>query len=226
MTTRTPRRREDDLFIASPAHERTPASVREQVDPEQTPESLEAYRRCTLWHDATQAVPGAGSTHATLMLVGEQPGDQEDQASRPFVGPAGALLDTVLAEAGIERKAVYVTNAVKHFKWELRGKRRLHKTPAQREVEACSYWLERELAKVRPKVVVALGATALQAVLRDPKARLAAHRDRVTHIGDLTVVATWHPSYVLRAPSAQARKTALAQMIAALLRAHALTGQS
>ncbi|WP_322034137.1 UdgX family uracil-DNA binding protein [Paraburkholderia sp. J76] len=195
-----------------------------QADPQQEPESLNACRRCTLWRDATHAVPGAGSARAALMLVGEQPGDSEDRAGLPFVGPAGALLDAVLAEAGVQRKDVYVTNAVKHFKWELRGKRRLHKTPAQREVEACAYWLEGELAQVRPKVVVALGATALRALLHDPTARLKVQMEQKqpARVGDFLVVATWHPSYVLRAPSAEAREAARAHMVTALRRAHAL----
>lgn len=167
-------------------------------------------------------MPGAGSAHAALMLVGEQPGDSEDRSGLPFVGPAGALLDTILAEAGIERKNVYVTNAVKHFKWELRGKRRLHKTPAQREVEACAYWLEREVARVQPKVVVALGATALRAVLHDPHATLKAHMAQPATVEGVTVVATWHPSYVLRARGEAARDEARAQLTAALREARAL----
>ncbi|MEX3924952.1 UdgX family uracil-DNA binding protein [Paraburkholderia sp. BR10936] len=220
MTSRTPHGHRD-RDESHPARR----TVTTQADPHQEPDSLEACRRCTLWKDATHGVPGAGNARATLMLVGEQPGDSEDRAGLPFVGPAGALLDTALEEAGIERKAVYVTNAVKHFKWELRGKRRLHKTPAQREVEACAYWLERELAQIRPKVVVALGATALRAILRDPNARLKAYMEHAGRIGDLVIVATWHPSYALRAPNVEARDKARAQIVEALRLADALAGK-
>jgi len=206
----------------TPKRSPRPVSAGADVDPQQQPESLDACRRCALWRDATQAVPGAGDVPATLMLVGEQPGDSEDRAGLPFVGPAGRLLDSALAEAGIDRETVYVTNAVKHFKWELRGKRRLHRTPAQREVEACAYWLEREVANVQPKVIVALGATALRAVLGDPHARLNAWMDRTAKAGARTVIATWHPSYVLRAPDPAARDEARAHIVEALRRAHAL----
>ncbi|HET9471019.1 MAG TPA: UdgX family uracil-DNA binding protein, partial [Usitatibacter sp.] len=113
-------------------------------------------RDCPLWEHATQTVFGEGSPKARLMLVGEQPGDSEDRAGHPFVGPAGRILDQALRDAGIDRAATYVTNAVKHFKWEPRGKRRLHKTPAQREIDACRQWLEREIATVRPALVVCL----------------------------------------------------------------------
>jgi len=187
-----------------------------EVDPDQQPQTLDACRRCALWRDATQAVPGAGASRATIMLVGEQPGDREDIEGKPFVGPAGALLDAALQEAGIHRPDVYVTNAVKHFKWTLRGKRRLHRTPAQREVEACSYWLERELAKVHATVIVALGATALRAVRDEPAARLQDYFGRATDARGRQVVATWHPSYVLRAPDPDARERARADLIAAL----------
>src|SRR3982750_2881875 len=122
-------------------------------------------RDCPLWANATQTVFGAGDPHASVMLVGEQPGDEEDRKGLPFVGPAGRLLDRALEAAGVEREHLYVTNAVKHFKWEPRGKRRLHKTPAQREVDACHQWLEREIETVKPQVIVALGSTAAKAVI-------------------------------------------------------------
>ena len=138
-----------------------------ETDPTQRPGTLDECRRCPLWHDATQGVGGVGPAHAAIMMVGEQPGDSEDREGRPFVGPAGRLLDDALREAGVTRGTVFVTNAVKHFKWEPRGKRRMHKTPAQREVDACRYWLERELTRVSPRVVVALGSTALKALLQD-----------------------------------------------------------
>src|SRR5438477_10500328 len=122
-------------------------------------------RACPLWQRATQAVPGEGAAHAKVMLVGEQPGDQEDRAGHPFVGPAGRLLDAALEQAGVARREVFITNAVKHFSWFPRGKRRMHKTPAQSEVAACLDWLEAEIKLVRPKVVVCLGATGAKALL-------------------------------------------------------------
>src|SRR5712664_1129728 len=128
-------------------------------------EEARACQDCPLWANATQTVFGAGDPHARVMLVGEQPGDEEDKKGLPFVGPAGRLLDRALEAAGIDRQHLYVTNAVKHFKWELRGKRRLHKTPAQREIDACRQWLEGEIAAVRPCVIGCLGATAARAVL-------------------------------------------------------------
>jgi len=155
-------------------------------------------RDCPLWAHATQTVFGEGAAHAPLMLVGEQPGDAEDRDGHPFVGPAGRILDQALEDAGIDRKTVYVTNAVKHFKWEPRGKRRLHKTPAQREIDACHQWLEGEMAAVKPALIVALGATAAKALL-GPKFRITQSRGKVVRAEGLpAVVATFHPSYVLR----------------------------
>lgn len=177
---------------------------------------LEQCRRCDLWRHATQAVGGAGPAHAPMMVVGEQPGDQEDLAGLPFVGPAGRLLDALFLAAGVDRAAVYVTNAVKHFKWEPRGKRRLHKTPAQQEVDACRYWLDAELARVRPRVVVALGSTALKAVTGNPHATLRqAMGQPVRHQGRW-IVAVYHPSFALRVPGEQAKRDARAQMVAGL----------
>ncbi|NTZ08669.1 UdgX family uracil-DNA binding protein [Burkholderia metallica] len=180
------------------------------------PRTLDACRRCALWEHATQPVPGTGPVDATIMLVGEQPGDQEDRAGLPFVGAAGRMLDRALDEAGIERTHVYLTNAVKHFKWEPRGKRRLHKTPAQREVAACRYWLERELEAVQPSVVVALGATALRAVLQDDDATLERTRAPVRTADGRLVVATYHPSYVLRTRGADSREHAYRTLVDAL----------
>src|SRR5207244_11312429 len=124
-----------------------------------------ARTHCPLYRHATQTVFGEGTTRAKIMLVGEQPGDQEDRAGAPFVGPAGKLLDQALEEAGIDRKLVYVTNAVKHFKWKARGKRRIHDKPSWSEIAACRPWLDRELAAVKPRVLVLLGASAAQALL-------------------------------------------------------------
>ncbi|KQW89136.1 DNA polymerase [Massilia sp. Root418] len=189
----------------------------EKAQPErQQPHTLDECRRCELWEHATQAVPGEGAKKARIMLVGEQPGDQEDLQGHPFVGPAGTLLDRALAQAGIERSKVYVTNAVKHFKWEPRGKRRLHKTPAQKEILACHYWLEGELEHVAPQVVVALGSTALKAVLEDSHAALKDYMDQPVQHAGRWVVATYHPAYVLRVPGADEKARALAAMVAAL----------
>lgn len=155
-------------------------------------------RNCPLWANATQTVFGEGSPRARLMFVGEQPGDVEDRQGHPFVGPAGRILDQGLAEAGIDRKRVYVTNAVKHFKWEPRGKRRMHKTPAQREIEACYQWLEGEVQAVQPRLIVALGATAAKALL-GPRLRITQSRGQLlVREGLPDVLATYHPSFLLR----------------------------
>jgi uracil-DNA glycosylase family protein len=157
------------------------------------------------------------------MLIGEQPGDQEDKEGRPFVGPAGKLLDTALLEAGIERKKVYVTNAVKHFKWEPRGKRRIHKKPNAVEIAACRPWLDAEIAAVRPKIIVCLGATAAQALL-GRKFRVTEQRGEFlkSQLAPF-VMATVHPSSILRAPDEQARRDAMKHFIADLKKiAHVL----
>ncbi|MDB5854084.1 MAG: uracil-DNA glycosylase [Herminiimonas sp.] len=187
-------------------------------------ESLDTCRRCELWRDATQAVGGEGPRHAPIMLVGEQPGDAEDLAGHPFVGPAGKLLDQALKQAGIARDKVYVTNAVKHFKWEPRGKRRIHKTPAQREIVACRFWLDEELREVAPKVVVALGATALKAVLRTSKATLAERLEQPLQFEDRWLVTVYHPSYVLRLPGHEAKTQAFDAMVRGLKKAASLSG--
>ena len=167
-------------------------------------------RGCHLWRVGTQTVFGEGSSTATVIFVGEQPGDQEDRAGRPFVGPAGRLLDNALADAGIDRQSVYVTNAVKHFKWERaeRGERRLHKKPNAVEVAACHPWLELEIELVRPRVIVCLGATAAQALLGRA---FRVTRDRGKPIPSRwaeVVVATVHPSSILRAPDPESREQA------------------
>ncbi len=194
----------------------------EDIDPGQRPRSLKACRRRGLWRHATQPVPGAGARHAAIMLVGEQPGDKEDLAGLPFVGPAGALLDKALAEAGVERAVVYVTNAVKHFKWQLRGKRRMHKSPAQSEIQACGYWLDKEVAAVGPRVIVALGATALGAVLQDRSHTLAAALRQTLARGAIPVLAAYHPSYALRNPDPLGRQAAYETIVDALKRARKL----
>jgi uracil-DNA glycosylase family protein len=188
----------------------------------QQPSKLDECRRCELYQFATQAVPGEGPKHAPIMMVGEQPGDQEDLAGHPFVGPAGKLLDQVCAAAGVDRETVYVTNAVKHFKWEPRGKRRIHKTPAQKEIEACHYWLDKELASVKPTVIVALGATALKSVLGTASVTLKDSLGKPVRHNGHWVVTTYHPSYVLRVPSEDAKREAFAIMVQSLKLAHEL----
>lgn len=152
---------------------------------------------CPLHLTGTRTVFGEGRPDSLVVLVGEQPGDAEDQTGRPFVGPAGRLLDRALADAGIDRDRAYVTNAVKHFKWEPRGKKRIHAKPSSREVAACHPWLEAELAAIEPRLVVALGATAAQALL-GKAFRVTRERGRVLRAGGRAVLATIHPSAVLR----------------------------
>ncbi len=180
---------------------------------------LDQCRRCPLGARATQGVPGEGPLAATLMLVGEQPGDEEDLAGRPFVGPAGRLLRRALAEAGGDAAAVYITNAVKHFSYELRGKRRIHKTPAQREIEACRLWLEAEIERVRPRRIVALGATALAATLGRRVKVGEARGTALRHAGGAADTATRHPSAVLRAPDEASRKALYEELVADLRQA-------
>ncbi len=155
-------------------------------------------QRCHLWEPATQTVFGEGPVDARLMLVGEQPGDQEDLAGHPFVGPAGQMLDRALAEAGIDRSHVYVTNAVKHFKYEPRGKRRIHSKPNAGEITACRWWIDQERAMVRPDVVVALGATAAHSLLGKTVTIKAAREAPVLLPDGTELRVTIHPSYLLR----------------------------
>ncbi len=162
-------------------------------------EEAAACTRCDLYRRATQTVFGSGSARASVLLVGEQPGDHEDLEGEPFVGPAGRLLDGVLAEAGIPADDAYVTNAVKHFKWEARGKRRIHKRPSAVEIQACHTWLESELALVQPSVVVCLGATAARAVLGRPVVIGSVRGAPLDGPDGVPVVVTVHPSAVLRA---------------------------
>jgi DNA polymerase len=176
----------------------------------------EACRRCDLWRAATQTVFGAGSIRARIMLVGEQPGDVEDRAGEPFVGPAGQLLREALDEAGVDLADVYLTNAVKHFKFEPRGKRRIHKRPNEAESLACRVWLDAEIALVKPRAIVALGATAANAVI-GPSARVMRDRTKTfpSPLAPL-VTLTVHPSSILRAPDAEARAKARAAFVADL----------
>jgi DNA polymerase len=183
-----------------------------------------ACRGCPLWKTGTQTVFGEGPATARVVMVGEQPGDREDREGRPFVGPAGKLLDDALVHAGIDRRIVYVTNAVKHFKWEPAGKRRLHKKPSAREVAACRPWLAAEFESLRPDVVIALGATAAQGIV-GPEFRVTRDRGKVLRgvtpqgeAGSRAIpyfLATVHPSSILRGDPAE-RETALAAFIADL----------
>ena len=168
---------------------------------------------CALWANATQTVFGAGDPHARVMLVGEQPGDEEDRKGLPFVGPAGRLLHRALEAAGVDREHLYVTNAVKHFKWQARGKRRLHKTPAQREIDACHQWLEREIATVKPQVIVALGSTAAKAVI-NKNFKVTQQRGQFVESPLAPYVfATFHPSALLRLQEDEEREAAFAQLV-------------
>jgi uracil-DNA glycosylase family protein len=179
-------------------------------------EEAAGCRRCPLWQTGTQVVFGEGSARAQVVLVGEQPGDQEDLAGRPFVGPAGRVLDEALEAAGIDRSATYVTNAVKHFKWTARGKRRIHAKPAWSEVAACGVWLEAELEAVRPRVLVCLGATAAQALLGR---QFRVTKQRGTWVeSDLAehVTATIHPSAILRMRTDEERHAEMARFVADL----------
>ncbi|MDU6729752.1 MAG: UdgX family uracil-DNA binding protein, partial [Bradyrhizobium sp.] len=226
--------------IEEPAMTCKPTAPAAEISPDVAAADLEtlreeaaACRACPLWKDATQTVFGEGPDHAPLMLVGEQPGDKEDLAGHPFVGPAGQMLDRALQEAGIDRSKVYVTNAVKHFKFVPRGKIRLHQKPATPEIKACRQWYERELATVRPALVVALGATAAQPVF----GKITPVTKNRGHVVDLpegpnmiatTAMVTVHPSYLLRLPDADAKAQEYELFVkdlkiaaAALKRAHA-----
>jgi probable DNA metabolism protein len=188
----TPQRRVVPLVRSAPPLHAQPASLADLAA------SLQACRACPIGAAATQAVPGCGPTKPALMLVGEQPGDQEDVRGEPFVGPAGNLLDRALEQIGVARSGVYLTNAVRHFKFELRGKRRIHKTPTQAEAAACAHWLEHEIRLVRPHRLVALGATAARSLLGRPVAVTSERGRWFTRPDGLQVLVTWHPSALLR----------------------------
>jgi uracil-DNA glycosylase family protein len=197
-----------------------PSSTNTPIPPKRTIEELEKAAKdckaCDLWKRATQTVFGEGEADARILFVGEQPGNQEDLEGKPFVGPAGKLLDTALLEAGIDRRKAYVTNAVKHFKWEPRGKRRIHKKPNAAEIAACRPWLDAEIGALRPKVIVCLGATAAQALLgRD--FRVTQHRGEFLKSPLASfVMATVHPSSILRAPDDETRHDEMKRFISDL----------
>jgi DNA polymerase len=184
--------------------------------------AIDACRRCPLYRFATQAVFGEGPARAALMLVGEQPGDQEDVQGRPFVGPAGRVFDRAAAAAGIDRDRAYVTNAVKHFKFAPRGKKRLHQRPNAGEVNACRFWLDLERRFVRPKVIVAMGATAVHGVLGKAATIKSLRGQRLQLPGGEWLVATIHPSYLLRMTDRDDAERQRRQFVADLARAKAL----
>jgi uracil-DNA glycosylase family protein len=169
-------------------------------------------KACPLYEDATQAVFGEGPAAAQIVLIGEQPGDAEDRAGHPFVGPAGGVLDRALADAGVDRKQVYLTNAVKHFKWEPRGKWRIHMKPRVSEIKACKPWLEAELTRLKPAVIVCLGTTAVQSLL-GPKITIAKAKGQVFETAFGRVVVTRHPSSVLRMKEKEERHAALQELV-------------
>jgi uracil-DNA glycosylase family protein len=179
-------------------------------------EAAAGCQACDLWKNATQTVFGEGSQRARMMLVGEQPGDHEDIEGKPFVGPAGRLLDRALEEVGIDRRNVYLTNAVKHFRWTRRGKRRLHEKPNAQQIRACRPWLESEIAVIKPRILVLLGATAAQSVM-GPSFRVSRQRGEIlaSPLG-VPVLATVHPSSILRATDAASRDVAMASFVADL----------
>ena len=198
-------------------------SLFEQQLREETPRSLKALReaedacrRCDLYKHATQAVPGEGPTHAPLMLIGEQPGNDEDLAGHPFVGPAGRVLDGALKEAGIDRKEVFVTNAVKHFKHEMRGKRRLHKRPNNDEIERCKIWLDRERELVQPRAVIALGVTAARGLTGKTLTISKVRKTRLALADGTALAVTVHPSTLLRIEDEADKRAAYNDFVADL----------
>jgi uracil-DNA glycosylase len=214
-----------DRIVLRPVHPEDPAATLAQdgiasLDALKT--ATMRCRECPIGEFATQSVTGEGAVHARLMFVGEQPGDQEDLQGHPFIGPAGRLLEKALTEVGIPRSQVFVSNAVKHFKYELRGKRRIHKSPTQREAAACLHWLEDEIALVKPKALVALGATAARSLLGRAVPVLANRGQWITRPDGRPVLVTVHPSSLLRAASSADRDAAFASFTADLAHAREL----
>jgi DNA polymerase len=196
--------------MAKPPDDSVPAPTKGNID---------ACRRCELWERATQGVPGRGERKARVMLVGEQPGDEEDKQGEPFVGPAGGLLRRAIEEAGLTLDEIFLTNEVKHFYWEPRGPRRIHKTPAQRHIDACRAWLEKEIARASPIVIVTLGSTALNGVMGSKMKVGDARQERLRHASGARVVATYHPSAALRVPDKEARAQMYDTIVADLRKA-------
>jgi DNA polymerase len=214
--------------VTSRARSSDPGTAAPLVPARPTLETLRSAaagcRACPLWQRGTQTVFGEGPADAPLVIVGEQPGHEEDLSGRPFVGPAGRILERALAAAGLPRERVYVTNAVKHFKWEPRGKRRIHQKPNAGEVRACTPWLAAELGVIRPRAVLLLGATAARALL-GPGFKVTERRGELlrSELAEI-VMATVHPSSILRAPDEAARRAALAQFVADVGRLAAALG--
>jgi uracil-DNA glycosylase len=205
---------EPDLFASRPAKaEPADAEFRSLTAARK---AAEECTRCPLYRNATQTVFGEGPAHAALVFVGEQPGDQEDRAGKPFVGPAGQLFDRALSEAGIDRARVYVTNAVKHFKFEPRGKRRIHQKPNNAEIEACRWWLDNELGLIKPQLTVALGATAARALTGRDVTISRSRGKRMTFREGVEGFITVHPSFLLRLPDAAAKEREYARFVADL----------
>src|SRR2546421_11418961 len=203
-----------------------PATVPETNSLAKVAAAAKECTACPLYKKATQTVFGEGPTHATMFMIGEQPGDYEDVAGKPFVGPAGKILDRALAEAGINRDEVYVTNAVKHFKWEPRGKRRIHQKPNSREMAACRPWMEAEMRLVKPKMVICLGSTAGQAFF-GPSFRVTRERGKVLSSKLAPkVVATVHPSSLLRQPDEVSRDREYAHFVVDLKAALKAVGEA
>ena len=188
-------------------------------------EAAQTCRACPLYANATQAVFGEGPARAPIVLIGEQPGNEEDLAGHPFVGPAGAVLEKALAAARIDRKSVYVTNAVKHFSWEPRGKRRIHKKPRVSEIKACHPWLGAELTRIKPAVIVCMGTTAVQSLL-GPKVTIGSAKGQILESAYGRVIVTRHPSSVLRMREKEERRLALDELVADLRRAAEVTAKS
>ena len=204
--------------IPAPHHAKIQERVWKKASEEEVPEvatnlgelraQADGCRRCPLWRDATQTVFGEGPENAKIVFVGEQPGDQEDLAGRPFVGPAGRVFDEVIEQAGIDREKLYVTNAVKHFKFVPRGKRRLHQKPNAGEVSACRWWIDNELKMIKPELVVAMGATAAQSLLGKAVPITRMRGQTVTREDGLKVFLTIHPSFILRIREGERRPSA------------------
>jgi DNA polymerase len=208
-----------------------PARWRDLVDSEdatldEAAEAARGCRACDLWQRATQTVFGHGDPRSPMVLIGEQPGDREDREGQPFVGPAGRMLDQALAEAGIDRSRVYITNMVKHFSWEERGKWRIHKKPRPHQVQACRPWLDAEIGAIRPRVVVCLGATAAQALLGSAFRVTRQRGEFVPSPLAPFVLATVHPSSLLRAPDEETRHVEMRRFIEDLRTAGAALGRN
>ncbi len=203
---------------------RAEAAAGSQARLDQIARDAHSCRRCSLWKNATQAVFGEGPAAARIMLIGEQPGDQEDQQGRPFVGPAGLMLDRALEEAGLERTQVYVTNAVKHFKFEPRGKRRIHQKPDGGEIAACRFWLDLERQEVKPSLLVLMGATAGRSVLGRAVTISRLRGTRIPLADGTQALLTVHPSFLLRLPDEAARRREYRAFVADLRIAAEMAG--